>query len=96
MTVLEKFLQFAELRPTDRLNSVEVALAEIMESYSDRFALTKSEQQIIDQRVAEARPEFTSSEDITKIFGQSFLGMMRVQFRKCPNHPSPVGEDTKP
>jgi hypothetical protein len=72
MTVLEKFLQFAERLPTDRLNSVEVALAEIMESYSDGFAFTQSEQQIIDQRVAEAAPEFASSEDISKIFGKPF------------------------
>ncbi len=72
MTVLEKFLHFAERLPMDRLTSVEVALAEIMESYSDRFAFTPSEQQIIDQRVAEPKPEFSSSEDITKIFGKPF------------------------
>ena len=72
MTVLEKFLQFAERLPTDRLNSVEVALSEIMESYSDRFAFTQSEQQIIDRRVAEPKPEFSSREDITKIFGKPF------------------------
>ena len=72
MTVLEKFFQFAEQLPTDRLNSVEVALAEIMESYSERFAFTKSEQQIIDQRVAETAPEFASKEDISKIFGKPF------------------------
>lgn len=72
MTVLEKFLQFAERLPTDRLNSVEVVLAEIMESYSDRFAFTQSEQRIIDQRVAEPKPEFSTSEDISKIFGKPF------------------------
>lgn len=72
MTVLEKFLQFAERLPSDRLNSVETALAEIMESYSDRFAFTQAEQQIIDQRVAEPKPEFSSREDITKIFGKPF------------------------
>jgi hypothetical protein len=72
MTVLEKFLQFAERLPSERLTSVEVALAEIMESYSDRFAFTQSEQQIIDQRAAEAAPEFASSEDVTKLFGKPF------------------------
>lgn len=72
MTVLEKFLQFAERLPTDRLTSVEIALAEIMESYSDRFAFTQVEQQIIDQRVAESAPEFASKEDISKIFGKPF------------------------
>ena len=72
MTVLEKFLQFAERLPTDRLTSVEIALAEIMESHSDRFAFTQVEQQIIDQRVAESAPEFASKEDISKIFGKPF------------------------
>ncbi len=72
MTVLEKFLQFAERLPTDRLTCVEIALAEIMESYSDRFAFTQVEQQIIDQRVAESAPEFASKEDISKIFGKPF------------------------
>ena len=72
MTVLEKFLQFAERLPTDRLTSVEIALAEIMESYSDRFAFTQVEQQIIDQRVAESAPEFASKDDISKIFGKPF------------------------
>ena len=72
MTILEKFLQFADKLPTDRLSSVEAALAEIMESYSDRLAFTQSEQQIIDQRVAEAKPEFASSENITELFGKPF------------------------
>ncbi len=64
MTILEKFLHFAEQLPADRLNSVEAALAEIMESYSDRYAFTPSEQQVIDQRLAETKPAFSSSEDI--------------------------------
>lgn len=72
MTVLEKFLQFAERLPTERLSSVEVALAEIMESYSDRFAFSPSEHQIIDQRIADPEPEFSSREDIAKIFGKPF------------------------
>jgi hypothetical protein len=72
MTILEKFLQFAEHLPADRLNSVETALAEIMESYSDRYGFTLSEQQVIDQRVAETTPVFSSVEDISKLFGKPF------------------------
>ena len=72
MTILEKFLHFAERLPADRLNLVEAALAEIMESYSDRFAFTPSEQQVIDQRVAEAKPVFSNGQDITEIFGKPF------------------------
>jgi hypothetical protein len=72
MTILEKFLQFAEHLPADRLNSVEAALSEIMESYSDRYGFTVSEQQMIDQRVAETKPAFSSSENIAKLFGKPF------------------------
>ena len=43
-----------------------------MESYSDQFDFTLSEQQTIDQRFAEAQPEFASSEDITELFGKPF------------------------
>ena len=74
MTTIEKFLHFAERLPADRLNSVEAALAEIMESYSDRHDFTASEQRLIDQRVAETKPDFSNSEDITQLFGKPFSG----------------------
>jgi hypothetical protein len=72
MTILEKFMHFAERLPSDRLNSVETALAEIMESYSDHYSFTSTEQQTIDQRLAETNPAFSSSEDIAKLFGKPF------------------------
>ena len=72
MTVLEKFLHFAERLPADRLNSIEIALAEIMESYSERYDFSVSEKQMIDQRMAEAHPAFSSSEDIAQLFGKPF------------------------
>lgn len=72
MAILEKFVQFAERLPADRLSSVETALAEIMESYSDRYGFTPSEQQTIDQRVAESSPEFSVPKDIATLFGKPF------------------------
>ena len=72
MAILEKFVQFAERLPADRLSSVETALAEIMESYSDRYGFTSAEQQRIDQRVAQTKPEFSTSDDIAKLFGKPF------------------------
>jgi hypothetical protein len=72
MTILEKFLSFAERLPADRLNSVETVLAEIMESHSDRYGFSTSEQQIIGQRVAETSPAFSSSKDNAKLFGRPF------------------------
>lgn len=72
MTILEQFLHFAERLPADHLNSVEAGLAEIMESYSDRYAFTPSEQQMIDQRVAETKPVFSNGENIAALFGKPF------------------------
>lgn len=72
MAILEKFVHFAERLPADRLSSVEMALTEIMESYSDRYGFTESERHIIDQRVAESCPEFSSRDDIVKLFGKPF------------------------
>ena len=44
----------------------------VEQSSSDQYAFTAAERQMIDQRVAEAKPEFASSEDICKIFGKPF------------------------
>lgn len=72
MTVLEKFLQFVEHLTVDHLNSIDAALATIMESHSGRYGLVDTEQQLVDQRFVKPKPEFSSSEDITKIFGKPF------------------------
>lgn len=72
MTVLEKFLQFAERLPADRLLSVEAALAEIMASHSERYDFSPSELATLDQRVAEEKPAFSNGGDITKLFGKPF------------------------
>ncbi len=70
--MLEKFLSFAKALPKDQLGPVEDALAEIMESYSDRYAFSDAERQVIDQRVAEARPAFAHPDAIEKLFGKPF------------------------
>lgn len=72
MTVLEKFLQFAERLPAERLSSVEAALAEIMASHSDRYDFNAAELAMLDQRVAEEQPAFSDSGDIAKLFGKPF------------------------
>jgi hypothetical protein len=45
--------------PAKQLGGVEDVLAEIMESYSDRFAFSDAERDVIDQRVAEEQPAFS-------------------------------------
>ncbi len=72
MAILEKFLQFAQRLPADRLSSVEAALAEIMASHSERYEFSAAELSTLDQRVAEDKPAFSDSGDITKLFGKPF------------------------
>lgn len=72
MSVLEKFLHFAERLPAERLSSVETALAEIMASHAERYDFSMAELVELDQRVAEEKPAFSDSDDIAKLFGKSF------------------------
>jgi hypothetical protein len=72
MTILDKFLHFAERLPADRLSSVEAALAEIMVSHSERYDFSAVELATLDQRVAEENPAFSDSADIAKLFGKPF------------------------
>ena len=72
MTMLEKFVSFAKGLPADRLQSMEAALAELMESYSDEYDFTATELAEIDRRVADANPQFARSGDIAKLFGKPF------------------------
>jgi hypothetical protein len=72
MTMLEKFVSFAKALPSDRLESVEENLAALMVSLSDKYDFTDSELAEIDRRSAKVDPEFSSTNDITKIFGKPF------------------------
>ena len=70
MTVIDKFIAFANGLPADQRESVEEALAALMESMSDSYDLTPDELAEIDRRVAEPNPEFSDPADIAKIFGK--------------------------
>ncbi len=72
MTMLEKFVSFANALPSDRLESVEENLAALMMSLSDKYDFTDSELAEIDRRFAKADPEYSSTNDITQIFGKPF------------------------
>lgn len=72
MTMLEKFVSFARGLPADRLQSMEAALAELMESYSDEHDFTAPQLAEIDRRVADANPQFAKSDDISRLFGKPF------------------------
>ena len=72
MTVLERFITFAKGLPADRRQSVEDALATLMEAYSDKYEFTGEELAEIDRRVAETDPQFARPDDITGLLGKPF------------------------
>ncbi len=72
MTVLDSFVSFTNSLSADRRQSVEDALAALMESYADTYAFTSAELAEIDHRVAEPKPEYSSPAAITKLFGKPF------------------------
>jgi hypothetical protein len=72
MTLLEKFMSFAQTLPADQLEAVEASLAALMESLSEKFGFSPQELAEIDRRVADPAPEFSSQQDIAKLFGRPF------------------------
>lgn len=74
MTMLETFVSFARGLPADRLQSVEAALAALMESYSERYGFTGSELSELDRCVAEPKPAFADPAEIAALFGKPFSG----------------------
>lgn len=72
MTMLETFVSFAKGLPADRLQSVEAALAALMESYSERYGFTDSEMTELNRRVAEPKPAFADPAEIATLFRKPF------------------------
>ena len=72
MTVLDSFVSFTNSLTADRRQSVEDGLAALMESYSDAYQFTSSELTEISNRLAEPKPEYSSPEAITRVFGKPF------------------------
>ena len=72
MTMIEKFLGFTRSLPSERLESVEDALAALMESYAADYDFTAAELAEVDRRVAAPQPQFAAPEAITKRFGKPF------------------------
>jgi hypothetical protein len=72
MTMLDTFLSFARSLPADRLQSVELALATIMETYSDRHPFSDAEITELDRRVREPSPRFANATEVTALFGKPF------------------------
>lgn len=72
MTVLENFIAFASALPADQRESVEEALAALMESLSPEYDFTSAELAEIEGRAADPDPQFANPAAITKLFGKPF------------------------
>ena len=70
MTVLDRFFDFTKGLSGDRLDAIEEALAELMASHSDDYALSPDELAEIDRRLAEPRPNYASARDVEKLLGK--------------------------
>ena len=72
MTMLDKFIAFASALPADQRESVEEALAALMESLSAEFDFTPAELAEFERRGADPNPEFSDPADIAMLFGKPF------------------------
>ena len=67
MTILEKFMAFAEQLPAGRRDEIEAALAALMDSYAREFDFAPDELAELDRRVAEPHPGFASREELDRL-----------------------------
>jgi hypothetical protein len=72
MTVLDKFVSFAQGLSADRREAIEAALAALMESHSPAYDFTVDELAEMDRRVADPNPGFADPDEIAKLFGKPF------------------------
>lgn len=72
MSMIETFLSFTKRLPSAQMESVDAALAALMDSFSAEYEFTPGELAEIDNRVAAPRPEFADPAKIEAIFGKPF------------------------
>lgn len=72
MTVLDNFIAFARALPAERRKAMDDALAALMESYAKDYDFTSEEMADLHMRAAEADPELSDPEEISRIFGKPF------------------------
>lgn len=74
MTVLENFIAFASALPADQRETVEQALAALMESLSAEFEFSPAELSELDRRLAVTNPDYADPAAIASLFGKPFSG----------------------
>ena len=82
MTVLDKFIAFASALPANQRESVEEALAALMESFSAEFAFTPAELTELEGRMADSKSGILRSRRYNQAFRQATPHMMKVSFRR--------------
>lgn len=72
MTTLEQFIAFTQSLPAENMGEVELTLAAMMESYSDRYAFTAEQISELNRRIADPNHKYARPEAIAAIFGKPF------------------------
>jgi hypothetical protein len=68
MTVLEKFMAFAEALSSAERQEIEALLASIMDAHAGEFDLTVEELAELDRRLADPNREYADPAEIEAIF----------------------------
>jgi hypothetical protein len=72
MTILEKFVEFAERLPDDRRQEIEELLADLMAGESIASEFSADELAELERRMADPNPKYADPKDIAAIFGTTF------------------------
>ena len=69
MGIIESFVTFARGLTGQRRQALEAELADLMDSYSERFEFTSDELTELDARVAEPNPRYATADEVEKVLG---------------------------
>ena len=68
MSVLEKFVAYAEAQPEERRREIDAILASIMDPESPEFEFTAEELAELDRRMADPDPKYADPTEVEAVF----------------------------
>jgi hypothetical protein len=68
MSVLEKFVAYAEALPEERRREIDEILASIMDSESPEFEFTEEELAELHRRMADPNPQYATPAEVEAVF----------------------------
>ena len=74
MTILEKFIAFAERLPAASREEIEAALTALMDSHAREYDFSPEELAELDRRVAEPRSGFADSDEVDRLLRRPTRG----------------------